>query len=424
MTGWKRGQLGESVEVQGGYAFKSRDFVDDGIPVVRMSNIKDGRLSFETAKYLPPHKIDSHRPFLLKEGDIILGMSGSIENFAVVKEQDLPAILNQRVGRFLVKDENKMDRNFLRYVITSHSFKNKVMESAAGAAQLNISPRQLQAIDISYPPLPEQRKIAAILSTVDGDIEQTEMIIDQAEKVKKGLLERLLMKGIGHGEYKKTEIGEIPAQWKVVALKDYVKEYRGGASITPKDFSEKGTKVLPKKGVSSRGIFDIPANEQSFVSVGFSRRNPRSSVDRSFLITVLRDLVPSGPNIGRIVQIDDDDCYMLAQGVYGFKLTEGLNETFLIYLSNASYFRKEMKRKLVGSTQVHMRTGDFFDTLIPLPDFREQRQIADILFHVDEKIRKEHRKLNELRKLKKGLMQVLLTGRVRVEATGKEAEAL
>lgn len=414
MTTWKKAPLGESVQVQGGYAFKSKDFTDVGVPVVRMSNIKDGKLSFAEAKYLPWDFMESHRKFLLECGDLILGMSGSIENFAVVKEHDLPALLNQRVGRFVVQDREKMNHSFLRYVITSRPFKHDVMLHAAGAAQLNISAKQLESIDIPYPPLAEQQKIADILTSVDDNIEKTEAIIDQTDDLKKGLMQDLLTKGIGHTKFKQTAIGEIPAAWEVVTIEDYLKEYRGGASLAPKDFTRDGVKVLPKKGVTPNGFLTIPVEEQTYTSKEFSDRNSRSLVDRTFLITVLRDLVPSGPNMGRIVEIIDDETYILAQGVYGFQLHEGLDETFLIYLSNASFFRKEMKRKLVGSTQVHMRTKDFFNTMIPLPDLREQEKIVAILSSVDGKLQKEQQKLNRLNMLKASLMQRLLTGKTRV----------
>ncbi|MBE2941295.1 hypothetical protein HPK04_11805, partial [Anoxybacillus flavithermus] len=89
-----------------------------------------------------------------------------------------------------------------------------------GGTRAKLNQSDLRILPIAIPPLAEQRKIAAILSSVDEAIEKTEAIIEQTEKVKKGLMQQLLTKGIGHTKFKKTEIGEIPEGWEVVELQD------------------------------------------------------------------------------------------------------------------------------------------------------------------------------------------------------------
>ena len=80
----------------------------------------------------------------------------------------------------------------------------------------------------TIPPLPEQQKIASILSNVDNLIQKTDQIIEQTQRLKKGLMQKLLTKGIGHTKFKKTDLGEIPEEWPIVKLKDIVSSYKNG----------------------------------------------------------------------------------------------------------------------------------------------------------------------------------------------------
>ena len=122
------------------------------------------------------------------------------------------------------------------------------------------------------------------------------------------------------------------------------------------------------------------------------------------MITTLRDLVPSGPNIGYIVSFENEKKYILAQGVYGFQ-TKNINRQFLIQYSNTDKFRKIMQSKLVGSTQVHIRNQDYFDTEILVPSIPEQEKIAEFLTAIDERIDHTTAQLTHTKQWKKGLLQ-------------------
>ena len=106
--------------------------------------------------------------------------------------------------------------------------------------------------------------------------------------------------------------------------------------------------------------------------------------------------------------------YVLAQGAYGLKLHQSLNEDFLIQYSNTIVYRKLMQSIAVGSTQIHIRTPEFLDIKIPFPPLEEQKQIADILSTADEKLEVLRAKKEKYETLKKGLLQKLLSGEVRV----------
>lgn len=212
----------------------------------------------------------------------------------------------------------------------------------------------------------------------------------------------------------------VPKEWGMVPLSTFVLDYKGGAALTPSDFTDHGFEVIPKKAIGYGGKLALSRRNATYCSVGFASNNPGSVVDSDYLITTLRDLVPTGPSIGLIVQFSDEKHLLLAQGVYGFRLKSGLDRGFLVALSNSPEFRRTMQRIAVGSTQIHIRTNDYFEVRIPLPPLEEQRKIADILSTWDEAIEQQTRLLELKRERKRGLMQHLLTGKVRF----KEFEGL
>lgn len=306
---------------------------------------------------------------------------------------------------------------FLSKLFSSYPIRSQYSRLSNGLTRFGLTIGSIENSVLPVPPLPEQRKIAEILYTVDEAIEKTDRIIEETRQLKKGLMQKLFTEGIGHTRFKDTKIGRIPEAWKVINIGSCILDFRGGASLTPSDFISYGVKVLPKMGVVPGGVLNIPKNKQQYCSMEYSLKNNKSMVDKAFIIVVLRDLVPSGPNIGLIVNIKSDENYILAQGVYGLRLKEQIiKHKYLVQLSNSIWYRKYMQRILVGSTQVHITNTEFRKVLIPLPPINEQIVISEIITCIEEKIKQEEATKTQLEELKRGLMQVLLTGKVRVKA--------
>lgn len=202
--------------------------------------------------------------------------------------------------------------------------------------------------------------------------------------------------------------------WSIRIVGDFLTSYRGGAALTPSDFRTAGNHlVFPKKYIVPGGR--LPKERAlTFCSQRFFEGNQNSVIDSSYLITALRDLVPSGPSIGFIVQYESNERYILAQGVYGLKIDEDqIDRRFLIQFSNTPNYRAWMRRIKVGSTQVHIRIGDFKRLIINLPTLPEQQKIADFLTAVDGRIQQLIQKKALLEEYKKGVMQQLFSQAIR-----------
>ena len=205
--------------------------------------------------------------------------------------------------------------------------------------------------------------------------------------------------------------------WNKNTIGNFVLNYKGGASLTPADFVEySDCEVIPKKAISSGGLLQLDKVVPTFCTLEFFNSNQNYIVDSEYLITTLRDLVPSGPSIGYIVKYESNKKYILAQGVYGFRIKNDLNRDFLIQFSNTSKFRLHMQSIMVGSTQVHIRNQDYFSTELYTPSLIEQTKIASFLSAVDEKISQLTKKHELLSQYKQGMMQKLFSQQLRFKA--------
>lgn len=205
--------------------------------------------------------------------------------------------------------------------------------------------------------------------------------------------------------FKDEEGREFP-EWIVNRIGDFVVEHKGGSPLKPSDFvRHEDFKVIPKKAICSGGYLNLDEVEPTYCTKEFFETNRRSVVGKDFLITTLRDLVPSGPNIGYVVKITNDKQYILAQGVYGIQINKNLIDDFLIQYSNTDNYRVLMQTMMVGSTQVHIRNNDFFQTPFCIPSLPEQTKIANFLTAIDNKITTTQAQLTTMKQYKKGLPQ-------------------
>lgn len=178
---WEVGKLFYGARLQSGYAFSSGDFGSEGVPVVRMNNLNRGKLDLSEAVRISDAVCNP--AVALCPGDLVWGMSGSIGdtgslgNFAVVVEHDIPCQLNQRVGRFLI-NKNRMAPEFLQIWIQSQPFYLQIMLAVTGTAQFNVSAEQVQSTMAAFPPLDEQQLINEYIT---GECLRFASIIDEAQ---------------------------------------------------------------------------------------------------------------------------------------------------------------------------------------------------------------------------------------------------
>ncbi len=188
---WEVKMLGEVIKLQGGYSFKSKYFSKIGIPIIRISNIQNQQIKFEDLVYYPKNfKVPIQ--FFIKNGDILIAMSGATTGKIGLYKKNKYSYQNQRVGKFVIEKKKQLNNNYLYHFISSDIFKRKLKKQLEQAAQPNISSYQISNIPIPLPPLPEQQAIAQVLSDMDEEIEALKKKKQKYERIKKGIMQVLL----------------------------------------------------------------------------------------------------------------------------------------------------------------------------------------------------------------------------------------
>lgn len=163
---WEMVELGEHCKIKGGNAFKSTDYVDEGVQLIRMGNVKQMFFDWENSpSYLPVNYLDDYPNYVLVKGDLLISMTGTVgkEDYGNVCQIDLNErfLLNQRVGKFEIQT-NQLDRQYLYFVTqTDHFRKQLFANSSGGVRQANISNKGIESISIPFPDIETQRQIVA-----------------------------------------------------------------------------------------------------------------------------------------------------------------------------------------------------------------------------------------------------------------------
>jgi type I restriction enzyme S subunit len=372
--GWKRVRLGEVLIENTKSPFKVEDADNNG----RYPFFTSG----ETILYHSNYLVDKENIFLSTGGSAYVYYYNGKASYSADTYSIRSTIDTKYLYYYLLR---KIKHITLRYFIGS------------GLEHLQKDDFK-KKFEVLFPQkLPEQQKIAEILETVDNVIEKTDRIIEKYKRIKQGLMQDLLTKGIDESgnirsekthKFKDSPLGRIPEEWEVVKLGE-IFELKSGMT-KPIDTSEFGN--YPVYG--GNGILGY-TNEKNFN-----------------IETIIIGRV--GEYCGSVYianegWVTDNALYVVAKKI-------GYNNIFLCYLLkylNLNQFSAETGQPLMTQTIIYR-------IQIPLPPLLEQQRIAEILSQIDKTIEKEEQYKKKLERLKQGLMEDLLTGKVRVNHLIKE----
>jgi len=390
INNWITSNLGEITHITMGQSPSSSSYNEEGIG----NYLIQGNADIKNRKSLP-RQWTTEPTKLCEDGDILMTVRAPVG--AIAKSMH-----NACIGRGVcsIKPKN-VDKEFIYQFLLSYESKWKSLEQ--GSTFTAVNGVDIKTIQILLPPLPEQQKIAEILSTVDDKIEIIDQQITETQELKKGLMQRLLTKGIGHTEFKDSPLGKIPKSWEVVTINSIGNVITGSTPKTNVNefYTEEG--ILWASPSDLTNVKYVNLTKKQLTPLGFEQT--RKLPPKSILVTCI------GSTIGKIGMTNS---WMSSnQQINSIVCTNLNNSEFYYYVieNKADYIKS-----LAGTQAVPLlNKSDFSSILIIKPPIQEQQKIADILSSVDEKLEVLAEKKTNYQELKQGLMQQLLTGKIRVK---------
>ncbi len=306
-----------------------------------------------------------------------------------------------------------IDADFLSHWLKSGRVKNLIKVSTQGTVRDSVNYSALAAFLLALPPLPEQLKIATILSSVDDAIEKTKAVIEQTKVVKKGLMQELLTRGIPgrHKKFKKTPVGEIPEEWDVVRLKDIAKVQTGVAKNSKKKKEKPITLPYLRVANVQDGFVDLSEIKHIVIDKNKAERYLLQKGD------VLFNEGGDNDKLGRgcVWEAKINPC-VHQNHVFAVRCSSKISPYYLAIFAASpigKQFFLNAAKQTTNLASINSSQLKLFP--VPLPSPEEQHKIISIIRSIDNNLTAKQELLDSMQNIKTALMQVLLTGEVRVK---------
>jgi type I restriction enzyme S subunit len=395
---------------------------EDGTLVVSIPNIKDGRIEYES-KFNHYLKIEIPESKKLKLGDILcVGSSGSIHNVgrnSMITYLPKPNIAFASFTFVCRAIKEKIDNYFLYFLLNSDLVPFHYYTKRAADGKFNFQLREFEStMRIPLPPLPEQRKIAYVLSTVQKAIEQQDKLIRTTTELKKALMQKLFTEGTKGEKLKQTEIGWVPESWEVQPFENTGEVVYGIQAAVASNLKPIGHKILTNKNITLDG--KIVLDKLNYI-VLTSKRHFDAILKKGDLLFNWRS--GSKEHVGKtaIFELEDGE-YVHSSFILRIRVNKNHNAKFLFYYLN--YLREIGYYQKVQTFSINAKFNKSAINAMPiaLPKKDVQDLIADTIEAVDNKL--DNIKINHKLKtaLFKTLLHELMTGHRRVHEIDFENE--
>lgn len=412
---WKRIRLNDiAITVTSGSRDWAQYYSETGSRFIRMTNLpRSGiHLKLDNMKYVDVRSdsADGKRTSL-RAGDILISITAELGKIGWVSEGLGESFINQHTA--LVRlDVSKADSKYIAYLLSSTTMNHNINRLNDAGAKAGLNLPTIRSLPIPLPPLPEQTKIAQILSTWDKAIATVEKLIENSKQQKKALMQQLLT---GKKRFKEfgeaAKDGELPDGWSEVTLN----------SIFPVIDSLHQTPQFSEQGMSMVRVTDIKGCELSLKNT--------IKVSESVYLEYTKKYKPKRGDIvfsrvgsyGNSSYVETSEPFCLGQNTVVANSNSKANGVFIYQALNSSYIDRQIERTVDGSSHKTVSLKIIRELKLILPSSSEQNKIASTLSSLDQQTRYLEKNYSCLVTEKNALMQQLLTGKRRVKVNANEA---
>lgn len=390
------------------------------IPWMSSGEVHKKRIS-EVSGRITTDGLNSSNAKLVEPPAVAIALAGQGKTRGTVAITQVPVCTNQSVA--LIKPFSQdLDASYLFHSLDFRYEELRGRSDGAGRAGLN--KQLIEAIPIPVPEINEQLYIAEVLDTIDLSITHTENLIAKYQRIKTGLMQDLLTRGIDeHGQlrdpkthkFKSSPFGLIPEDWKLVKLGDIIAESQGmiqtgpfGSQLHAHEYTSEGIPVIMPQDIGDDGKLLI---EQA-AKISQTRAN-----DLKRHILKANDVIfARRGDLSRCASIKPEQHGLCGSGCMLLRVSEDvLSGDWMSITYRYTFCQRQIAAQAVGSTMVNLNTQILANLLLPKPSIQEQRLVSKSILEFHAFLETKEFLLQKLMNLKNGLMQDLLTGEVPVE---------
>ena len=357
----KEVKLGDICNILNGYAFKSKEYVEDGIRVIRITNVQKGNIEDNDPKYYDISKIKELKNYMLKENDLLISLTGNVGRVGLLPKKLLPAGLNQRVGCLRIKDERNVSIEYLYQYFNSYNFERDCINNSNGIAQKNLSTEWLKNYKVSIPNLDEQNRIAKELR----QIQKLKKLKEQQLKELNQLIKSQFVEMFGDIKNSKFDIKSIKSlvDTNIIKIK---KKHKKSDIIKYVDIS------------SINNLKNEIINYKKY-EVGLEPSRAQQCLEKDdILISTVR------PNLKNIaVNNYEEDNIVVSSGFCVLRVNKCMKE-YLFEVVKTEKFTNDMILLATGANYPAIRDKDILDYKIAVPPITLQNQFSEIVKQIDK----------------------------------------
>lgn len=401
---------------------------NEGIRLIQTGNIGIGKFKGKNEKYISEESFKKLNCKEIFPNDILICRLAEPIGRAI-KVPNLNNRLITSVDVTILRVDNKFDKDFILHKLNSEEVLAAFLEKSGGSTRQRISRKNLGEVELLIPEKPFQEKIGRILSTIDSIMDKTKNAITKYQSIKKGMMHDLFTRGIDIKTgrlrpsfddapelYKESVLGMIPKDWTLGKLIDSAStehySFTGGpfgSDLQTKDYTDTGVQVIQLQNIGDGEFIN-----KSIVYTSTKKANELRSCNiypNDIIIAKMAYPVARAC----IIPNHAERFVMASDGIRLKVDSSNYNTLFVKESINNKYFRTQAVAKSTGTTRERIGLTELKNIKVKYPQFKEQNAIAERIESIDSLIRKEQKTLAKNEKIKKGLMQDLLSGKVEVK---------
>lgn len=351
--------LSSFADLLNGYAFKSKNYVDKGIRVVRIANVQDGYISDEKPCFYPEETKEDISKYILHENDFLVSLTGNVGRVAILTAEFLPAALNQRVSCIRIKDKNLLPK-FLFYYLLRRQFQQDCINASKGVAQLNLSTKWLEQYPIPVMDIDEQKRIVSkieeLFSELDNNVETLKNIRQQLSVYRQAVL--------------RDAFERLDTFVSLQSISERIFDGPFGSNLKTSDYTLSGIRVVRLENVKD-GWFDDSKHsfvtQEKYNTISSHTVYPTDLIMSTFIADSIK-ICQMPEYVG--FAVNKADCI-------GIRLKSNYVQRYVMYYLMTKNAYKSLIHEVHGATRPRVNTKQIKGIRIPACDLSAQKQIVE-----------------------------------------------